>query len=79
MKKAKLINFTTQDFVSEKELGFKLYRWDKVKDKYFPNLKANRLQRVVTIKMRNKEGISKLGFLLEYEYEKAHKKLQTIK
>ena len=78
MKKSKLINFTTQDFVSEKELELKLYRWDKVKDKYIPKLKANGLLRVVTTKIWNKEGISRLGHLFEYEDEKAYKKCQPI-
>ena len=32
MKKSKLINYTTQDFVSEKELELKLFKWNK-KDK----------------------------------------------
>ena len=39
MKKSKLINFTTQDFVSEKELELKLFRWSKIKDKCIPKLK----------------------------------------
>ena len=78
MKKSKLINFTTQDFVSEKELELKLYRWDKVKDKYIQKLKANGLLRVVTTKIWNKEGISRLGHLFEYEDEKAYKKCQPI-
>ena len=78
MKKSKLINFTTQDFVSEKELELKLYRWDIVKDKYIPKLKANGLLRVVTTKIWNKEGISRLGHLFEYEDEKAYKKCQPI-
>ena len=78
MKKSKLINFTTQDFVSEKELELKLYRWDNVKDKYISKLKANGLLRVVTTKIWNKEGISRLGHLFEYEDEKAYKKCQPI-
>ena len=78
MKKSKLINFTTQDFVSEKELELKLHRWDKVKDKYIPKLKVNGLLRVVTTKIWNKEGISRLGHLFEYEDEKAYKKCQPI-
>ena len=36
MKKTKLINYTTQDFVSEKELELRLYRWNTMKDKYLP-------------------------------------------
>ena len=41
MKKSKLINYTTQDFVSEKELELKLFRWNNIKDKYLRKLKAN--------------------------------------
>ena len=51
MKKSKLINYTTQDFVSEKELELKLFRWNNVKDKYLPKLKANGILRMVTTKV----------------------------
>ena len=40
MKKSQLINFIAQDFVSDKELELKLYRLDKVKDKYISKIKA---------------------------------------
>ena len=72
MRKSKLINFTTQDFVSEKELELKLFRWDKIKNKYIPKLKANGLLRLVTCKIWNKKGINRLGHLFEYEDEKAY-------
>ena len=72
MRKSKLINFTTQDFVSEKELELKLFRWDKIKKKYIPKLKANGLLRLVTTKIWNKKGINRLGHLFEYEDEKAY-------
>tara|TARA_B100000902_G_C26777525_1_gene653438 strand:+ start:134 stop:475 length:342 start_codon:yes stop_codon:yes gene_type:complete len=78
MKKSKLINFTTQDFVSEKELELKLYRWDKIKDKYMPKLRANGLLRLVTTKIWNKEGKSRLGHLYEYQDDKSYKKCQPI-
>ncbi len=39
MKRSKLINYTTQDFVSENELELKLFRLNKIKDKYLPKLK----------------------------------------
>ena len=67
MKKSKLINYTTQDFVSEKELELKLFRWNNIKDKYLPKLKANGILRIVTTKVWNKEGVSRLGHLFEYE------------
>ena len=53
MKKSKLINYTTQDFVSEKELELKLFRWKNIKDKYLPKLKANAILRIVTTKVWN--------------------------
>ena len=78
MKKSKLINYTTQDFVSEKELELKLFRWSNIKDKYLPKLKANGILRIVTTKVWNKEGISRLGHLFEYEDDKAYQKCQPI-
>ena len=39
MKRSKLINYTTQDFVSENELELKLFRLNIIKDKYLPKLK----------------------------------------
>ena len=35
----KLVNFTTQDFMSEKELELASLRWDQVKDSYYKRLK----------------------------------------
>ena len=78
MKKSKLINYTTQDFVSEKELELKLFRCNNIKDKYLPKLKANGILRMVTTKVWNKEGVSRLGHLFEYEDDKAYQKCQPI-
>ena len=78
MKKSKLINYTTQDFVSEKELELKLFRQNNVKDKYLPKLKANGILRMVTTKVWNKEGVSRLGHLFEYEDDRAYQKCQPI-
>ena len=78
MKKSKLINYTTQDFVSEKELELKLFRWNNIKDKYLPKLKTNGTLRMVITKVWNKEGISRLVHLFEYENDKACQKCQPI-
>ena len=78
MKKSKLINYTTQDFVSEKELKLKLFRWNNIKEKCLPKLKANGILRIVTTKVWNKECISRLGHLFEYEDDKAYQKCQPI-
>ena len=78
MKKSKLINYTTQDFVLEKELELKLFRWNNMKDKYLQKLKPNGILRMVTTKVWNKEGVSRLGHLFEYEDDKAYQKCQPI-
>ena len=78
MKISILINDTSQDFVSEKELELKLFRCNNVKDKYLPKLKANGILRMVTTKVWNKEGVSRLGHLFEYEDDKAYQKCQPI-
>ena len=78
MKKSKLINYTTQDFVSEKELELKLFIWNNIKDSQLPKLKANGILRMVTTKVWNKEGVSRLGHLFEYEDDKAYQKCQPI-
>ena len=56
MRKSKLINYATQDFVSEKELELKLFRCNIIKDKYLPKLKVNEILRMVT----TKAGIKKV-------------------
>ena len=78
MKKSNLINYTNQDFVSEKELELKSFWWNNIKDKYLPKLKANGILRIVTTKVWNKEGVSRLGHLFEYEDDKAYQKCQPI-
>ena len=41
-----------------------------------PKLKANGILRIVTKKIWNKEGVSRLGHLFEYEDDKAYQKCQ---
>ena len=69
----KLINFTTQDFMSEKELELASLRWDQVKESYYSRLKKLGLLRFVSLKIWNKENIARLGFVFEYKDEKAYK------
>ena len=68
-----LINFTTQDFMSEKELELASLRWDQVKESYYSRLKKLGLLRFVSLKIWNKENIARLGFVFEYKDEKAFK------
>ena len=69
----KLINFTTQDFTSEKELELASLRWDQVKDSYYKRLKEKGLLRFVSLRIWNKENVSRLGFVFEYKDEEAFK------
>ena len=78
MKKTKLINYTTQDFVSEKELELRLYRWNTMKDKYLPKLKANGLLRMVSMRIWNKENVFRNGYLFEYKDDISFKKCLPI-
>ena len=68
-----LINFTTQDFMSEKELELANLRWDKVKASYYKRLKELGLLRIVSLRIWNKENVARLGFVFEYKDEKAFK------
>ena len=68
-----LINFTTQDFMSEKELELASLRWDKVKASYYKRLKELGLLRIVSLRIWNKENVARLGFVFEYKDEKAFK------
>ena len=69
----KLINFTPQDFTSEKELELASLRWDQVKDSYYKRLKEKGLLRFVSLRIWNKENVSRLGFVFEYKDEEAFK------
>ena len=47
---------------------------ENIKDKYLPKLKANGILRMVTAKIWDKEGFTRLGHLFEYEDDKAFQK-----
>ena len=66
----KLVNFTTQDFMSEQELELASLRWDQVKDSYYKRFKELGLLRFVSLRIWNKENIARLGFVLNIEMKK---------
>ena len=51
---------------------------EQYKRQIFAKVKANGILRMVTIKVWNKEGVSRLGHLFEYEDDKAYQKCQPI-
>ena len=78
MSNSKLINYTTQDFQTEKDLELNDYRWNQIKDKYLPKLKENGLLRMVSMRIWNKENVFKNGYLFEYKDDISFKKCLPI-
>ena len=78
MPEAKLINYSTADFGSKVDMEFRLFKWQEQKEQYLPKLESNGLLRFTTLRVWNKEGIFRLGYLFEYKDENAYKKCQLI-
>ena len=78
MTDAKLINFSTADFGSKADMELRLITWNEEKENYLPKLKANGMLRFTTMRVWNKEGVFRLGYLFEYKDEEAYKKCQFI-
>ena len=78
MSNSKLINYTTQDFQTEKDLELNDYRWNQIKDKYLPKLKENGLLRMVSLRIWNKENVFRNGYLFEYKDDTSFKKCLPI-
>ena len=78
MSNSKLINYTTQDFQTEKDLELNDFRWNQIKDKYLPKLKENGLLRMVSMRIWNKENVFRNGYLFEYKDDISFKKFLPI-
>ena len=78
MSNSNLINYTTQDFQTEKDLELNDYRWNQIKDKYLPKLKENGLLRMVSMRIWNKENVFRNGYLFEYKDDISFKKCLQI-
>ena len=78
MSNSKLINYTTQDFQTEKDLELNDYRWNQIKDKYLPKLKENGLLRMVSMRIWNKENVFTNGYLFENKDDLSFKKCLPI-
>ena len=68
MFRSKLINYTTQDFQTEKDLELNDFRWNQIKDKYLPKLKENGLLRMVSMRIWNKDNVFRTGHLFAVSY-----------
>ena len=78
MTQAKLINFSTADFSSKAEMEMNFNNWKSNKDEYLPKLKSLGMLRFTVLRVWNKEGAFRLGYIFEYEDEKTYKKCQPI-
>ena len=78
MSNSKLINYTTQDFQTEKDLELNDYRWNQIKDKYLPKLKENGLLRMVSMRIWNKDNVFRTGHLFEYKDDISFQKCLPI-
>ena len=56
----------------------KFNNWKSNKEKYLPKLKSLGMLRFTVLRVWNKEGAFRLGYIFEYEDEKKYKKCQPI-
>ena len=75
---SKLINFSIADYSSKSDLEHNLFKWNEVKDKYLSKLEEKGMIRFTILRIWNKDGIFRLGYLFEYEDDKAYQKCQPI-
>ena len=78
MEDSKLINYSTADYGSKADMELSLYRWKEKRDQLMPKLKSKGLLRFSILRIWNKEGIFRLGYLFEYKDETAYKNCQDI-
>ena len=78
MSEAKLINYSTADFGAKADMELRLFKWQDQKEEYLPMLEAGGMLRFTTMRVWNKEGVFRLGYLFEYKDEESYKKCQLI-
>ena len=75
---AKLINFSTADFSSKAEMQMNFNNWQSESEQYLPKLKSLGMLRFCILRVWNKEGVFRLGYIFEYKDENAYKNCQPI-
>ena len=78
MTKTTFLNYTTIDYLNEKDMEQALIRSQVQRIKHYPKLKELGLLRCVIVKVWNKEGMFRLGNMFEYKDEESFKKCQPI-
>ena len=77
-KQRKLINYTVQTYMNERDMKFAESQWQERKKEYLPRLKEAGLKKMTGMRIWNKEGAFSVGWVFEYESEKAFKNCRPI-
>ena len=75
---AKLINYTVQTYLNERDMKFAESQWQERKKEYLPRLKEAGLKKMTGMRIWNKEGAFSVGWVFEYESEEAFKNCRPI-
>ena len=75
---AKLVNYTVQTYMNERDMNFADSQWKELKKEYLPRLKVAGLKKMTGMRIWNKEGAFSIGWVFEYENEEAFKKCRPI-
>ena len=75
---AKLVNYTVQTYMNERDMNFADSQWQELKKEYLPRLKVAGLKKMTGMRIWNKEGAFSIGWVFEYENEEAFKKCRPI-
>ena len=75
---AKLVNYTVQTYMNERDMNFAASQWQERKKEYLPRLKVAGLKKMTGMRIWNKEGAFSVGWVFEYESEKAFKNCRPI-
>ena len=75
---AKLVNYTVQTYMNERDMNFADSQWQERKKEYLPRLKVAGLKKMTGMRIWNKECAFSIGWVFEYESEEAFKKCRPI-
>ncbi len=77
-KDLKLVNMTTQDFASAKDVELFENRWEKMSKEYYPLLRKGGLIRHSNLKVWNKRSEHRYIHIFEYRSKESFEKCQII-
>ena len=77
-KGLKLVNMTTQDFASAKDVELFDNRWEKMSKEYYPLLRKGEMIRHSVLKVWNKISEQRYIHIFEYESKESFENCQKI-